>query len=148
MARRTWLSEQRFEFAAQQQTFDSYVHAVDLVDRRIEQLERVIRGTADQGPWRTLVARLRCLRGIDTLTALSLVAEIGDFDRVKSAEEFMAFVGVVPSERSSGERRRQGSNHQESATGMCAACWSGRPGMLAGGRRSATNSPAAAKRQS
>ena len=107
IVRRKWLSEQRFEFAAQQQTFDTYVHAVDLVDARIDQLERAIRETAEQGPWCQLVARLRCLRGIDTLTALALAAEISDFDRFKTAEEFMAFVGLVPSERSSGEQRRQ-----------------------------------------
>ena len=81
----------------------------DLVDARIEQLERAIRETADQEPWRELVARLRCLRGIDTLTALALVTEIGDFGRFRSAAEFMAFVGLVPSEHSSGEQRRQGS---------------------------------------
>ena len=52
VARRTWLSEQRFEFAAQQLTFDTYVHTVDLVDRRIEALERAIRETAEQQPWR------------------------------------------------------------------------------------------------
>jgi transposase len=109
VARRKWLGEQRFEFAAQQQAFDCYVHAVDLVDRRIEALERAIAEAAEQRPWRGLVGRLRCLRGIDTLTALALVAEIGDFDRFRSAEEFMAFVGLVPSERSSGEQRRQGS---------------------------------------
>src|SRR5438876_1415283 len=107
--RRKWLGEQRFEFAAQQITFDGYVHTVDLVDARIEQLERAVRETAGQEPWRALVARLRCLRGIDTLTALALVAEIGDFNRFRSAEEFMAFVGLVPSEHSSGEKRRQGS---------------------------------------
>jgi len=109
VVRRTWLGEQRFEFAAQQQTFDTYVHALDLVDRRIEALERAIRETAEQGPWRALVARLRCLRGIDTLSALALAAEIDDFDRFQRAEELMAFVGLVPSEHSSGERRRQGS---------------------------------------
>jgi transposase len=109
VVRRRWLSEQRFEFVAQQQTFDTYVHAVDLVDARIAQLERAIRETAEQEPWCALVARLRCLRGIDTLTALSLVAEIGDFHRFKTAEEFMAFIGLVPTERSSGEKRRQGS---------------------------------------
>src|SRR3989454_11977297 len=76
VVRRKWLGEQRFPFAAQQITFDSYVHAVDLVDARIDQLERSIRETAEQKPWRTLIARLRCLRGIDTLTALALVAEI------------------------------------------------------------------------
>jgi len=107
--RRKWLGEQRFEHAGEQITFDTYLHAVDLVDRRIEALERAIRETAEQGQWRERVARLRCLRGIDTLTALALVVEIGDFGRFRSAEEFMAFVGLVPSERSSGEQRRQGS---------------------------------------
>jgi transposase len=109
VVRRKWLSEQRFEFVAEQLTFDSYLHAVDLVDARIEALEQAIRETAEQGPWRDLVARLRCLRGIDTLTALALVAEIGDFSRFRTAEEFMAFVGLVPSEHSTGEKRRQGS---------------------------------------
>jgi transposase len=107
--RRRWLGEQRFEHAAAQISFDSYLHAVDLVDARIEQLERTIRETAEQAPWRELVGRLRCLRGIDTLTALALVAEIGDFSRFHSAEQLMAFVGLVPCEHSSGERRRQGS---------------------------------------
>jgi len=96
VARRKWLSEQRFEFAAQQQTFDSYVHTVDLVDARIEQLERAIRETASEGPCRELVARLRCLRGVDTLTAFALAAEVGDYGRFRTAEEFMAFVGLVP----------------------------------------------------
>jgi len=109
VTRRNWLSEQRFEFAAQQTTFDAYLHTVDLVDARIEQLEHAIRETAEQEPWRALVARLRCLRGLDTLTALALVTEIGDFNRFKSAAELMAFVGLVPSEQSSGQKRRQGS---------------------------------------
>jgi transposase len=107
--RRKWLGEQRFEHVAEQITFDAYLHAVDLVDARVEQLERAIRQVAEQGPWRELVARLRCLRGVETLTAMGLVAEIGDFGRFASAEEFMAFVGLVPSEHSSGERRRQGT---------------------------------------
>jgi transposase len=109
VARRRWLSEQRFPFEAQQITFDSYLHAVDLVDARIETLERAIRETSEQEPWRALVGRLRCLRGIETLTALALVTEIGDFDRFNSAAELMAFVGLVPVEHSSGEQRRQGS---------------------------------------
>lgn len=109
VTRRTWLSEQRFAFAAEQLTFDTYLHAVDLVDLRIEALERSIREAAEEDSWRELVARLRCLRGIDTLTALGLVTEIADFSRFATAEEFMAFVGLVPSEHSSGERRRQGS---------------------------------------
>jgi len=109
VVRGKWLGEQRFAYAAEQQTFDTYLHAVDLVDARIARLEQAIRETAEQGPWRELVARLRCFRGIDSLTALALVAEIGDFSRFRRAEELMAFVGLVPSEHSSGERRRQGS---------------------------------------
>jgi transposase len=104
VVRRRWLAEQRFEHVAEQITFDTYLHAVDLLDARIEALERAIRETAEQAPWRK-----RCLRGIDTLTALALTTEIGDFSRFRSAEQFMAFVGLVPSEHSSGEQRRQGS---------------------------------------
>ena len=109
LERRKWLGEQRFERAAQQLTFDSYLHTVDLVDRRVEALDRAIGETAELEPWQPLVSKLRCLRGVDTLTALALVAEIGDFTRFRTAEEFMAFVGLVPSEHSSGERRKQGS---------------------------------------
>jgi transposase len=109
LLRRKWLSEQQFEFPAQQQAFDSYVHTVDLVDARVEQLERSIRETAEQESWRQLVARLRCLRGVDTLTALGLVTEIGDFGRFESPDQLTSFLGLVPSEHSSGGQRRQGS---------------------------------------
>ena len=60
--RRKWLGEQRFEHAAEQITFGTYLHAVDLVDARVEQLERAIREMAEQGPWRKLVSRLRSSR--------------------------------------------------------------------------------------
>jgi transposase len=109
VARRRWLAEQGFSFSAQQQAFDSYLHALDLVDARITSLERAIAETAAEGSWCELVARLRCLRGVDTLSALVIVVEIGDFYRFQTAHEFMAFVGLVPSEHSSGETRRQGS---------------------------------------
>jgi transposase len=109
LTRRRWLSSQTFEQPARQAAFDDYLHALDLLDARIGTLEREIDKLAAEPAFASLVGRLRCLRGVDTLTALGLVAEIGDFDRFASAEEFMSFVGLVPSERSSGERRRQGS---------------------------------------
>jgi transposase len=107
--RREWLGQQAFTDAYQQHAFDDYLVALDLVDRRIQVLERAIDDAATAGPYRDLVARLRCLRGVDTLTAVGLVAEIGDFARFPTAHKFMSFVGLIPSERSSGERRRQGS---------------------------------------
>ena len=109
VTRRRWLSQQTFPFPAQQAAFDDYLHALDLVDARIATLERQIAELAAEPAFAELVGRLRCLRGIDTLTALGIAAEVGDFGRFATAEEFMSFVGLVPSERSSGERRRQGS---------------------------------------
>ena len=54
-------------------------------------------------------ARLRCLRGIDTLTAVGLCAEIGDFERFARAEQLMSYVGLVPSEHTTGQQRRLGA---------------------------------------
>lgn len=113
--RRKWLGEQRFEHAAEQVTFDTYLHAIDLVDRRIEMLERAIRESAEQEPWRELVARLRCLRGIDTLTALALVAEIGDFDRFRTSR------GVHGLRRLGAVRAHLGGTP---ARVVCRTCWS------------------------
>jgi len=107
--RRAWLGSQAFELPGQQQAFDDYLFCVDQVDRRIGVLQAEIVRLAAEGPHAELVGRLRCLRGVDTLTAVGLVCEVGDFDRFKTAEQFMSFVGLVPSERSSGEGRRQGS---------------------------------------
>jgi transposase len=109
VTRRRWLGQQRFAETPRQAAFDDYLHALDLVDARIATLEREIDALAADPAFSPAVGRLRCLRGIDTLTALGIVAEVGDFTRFERAEEFMSFVGLVPSERSSGERRRQGS---------------------------------------
>jgi transposase len=78
-------------------------------NRRIEMLEAELHRLASEGPHRELIGRLRCMRGIDTLTAIGLIAEAGDFTRLTTAEQFMSFVGLIPSERASGESRRQGS---------------------------------------
>jgi len=106
--RRAWRGRQAFRFPGQQQAFDDYLFAVDRVERRIEMLQAELHRRAGEGPHRELIARLRCMRGIDTPTAVRLVAEAGDFTRFRSAE-FMSFVGLIPSERSSGQTRRQGS---------------------------------------
>ena len=109
LTRREWLGRQAFEHPARQAAFDDYLLACDLADRRIETLEGQIAAWAEHEELRPLVGRLRCLRGIDTLTALGLVAEVGDFSRFESAPAFMAYLGLVPSESSSGERSRRGS---------------------------------------
>ena len=60
-------------------------------------------------PWETQVGRLRCLRGVDTLTAVGLCAEVGDFERFARAEQLMSYLGLVPSESTTGNTRRLGS---------------------------------------
>jgi transposase len=60
-------------------------------------------------PWTVQVGRLRCLRGVDTLTAVGLCSEIGDFERFARAEQLMSYVGLVPCESTTGQQRRLGS---------------------------------------
>ena len=116
-----------FAEPARQQAFDTYLGAVDLADRRIELLDRQLDELSGQGPWAGLVGKLRCLRGVDTLTAIGIVCEVGDFDRFHSAQQFMSFVGLVPSERTSGDKRRQGS-----ITGPVMSCFRKLAGFRAG----------------
>lgn len=72
-------------------------------------MDTEIQRIASTVPYAERVAHLRCFRGIDYLTALAFVSEVGDFRRFASAPAFMAFLGLVPSERSSGSRRWQGA---------------------------------------
>jgi transposase len=59
-------------------------------------------------PLAQTVARLRCLRGIDTLSAVGLAVEVGDFQRFERAGQLMSYLGLVPAEHSTGASRRQG----------------------------------------
>lgn len=104
-----WLRRQRFEEPTLQVVFDKYVARLDDTLERLESVDQEIARMAELEPYRKTVAGLRCLRGIDTLTAVGLVAELFDFQRFGHADELMAFVGLVPSEHSSGPKQRRGS---------------------------------------
>jgi transposase len=105
----SWLAELRFERTADRWVFEDYQLAVDQQLSRRECLDARLLEFAQQEPYRTPVAVLRCFRGIDTTTALALVAELHDPRRFPSARHLMGYLGLVPSEASSGTRRRQGS---------------------------------------
>ena len=90
-------------------SFEDYRGGVEALLHRRSELERRIEGLIPTSPWAREVGRLRCLRGIDTLTAVGLCAEIGDFARFGKAGQLMSYLGLVPSEHSSGESRRLGS---------------------------------------
>jgi transposase len=104
-----WLTEQRFDEPAAQRTLAHYRAELDMRLAALRLLEDGLLDIARRPPFGPRVARLATLRGIGELSALTIVVEVGDFLRFGSAPAFMAFVGLVPSERSSGESRRQGS---------------------------------------
>ena len=94
--RRKWLGEQNFDQPAQQLAFDSYLHTLDLVDRRVEALDRELADVAERGDWAGLVATVALSARDRHADRGRARAEIGDFDRFESAEAFMSFVGLVP----------------------------------------------------
>jgi transposase len=103
-----WLHGLTFDHGPDQITFGDYLHAVELIDKRLERMDREIEWLADHSKYAPLVGRLRCLRGVSSLTALAIASEIGDFTRFRRASEFQAFVGLVPSEHSSGQHVMRG----------------------------------------
>lgn len=105
----TWLRAQRWSLAALEQTHRAYLRAVDEAIARLRAVEDDLRALLDLEPLKPRVARLRCFRGVDDLTALTIAAELGDARRFASAPRLMAYVGLVPSEHSSGSKRAQGA---------------------------------------
>ena len=106
---RQWLSMVRLPERGAQATLLDYLGAIDTLVIRRDQVEATISELVPDSPWAQDVARLRCMRGIDTLTAIGLCAEISDFARFEHPNRLMSYVGLVPSERSSGQSRRQGA---------------------------------------
>lgn len=106
---RAWLQKVTFDDPWEQAVFDDYRLAVEQIDARIEALDRQIEALAQSPTYRGPVGALRCFRGIDTRTALGLVTELHGIERFGSARALMAFVGLVPSEASSGDRQRRGA---------------------------------------
>jgi transposase len=99
----------RFGQPGTRAAFDDYRGAVEPLMIRRSELERRIAEQLPVSPWAQTAQRLMCLRGIDTLRAAGLCAEVGDVARFRHPEQLMSDLGVVPSEHSSGTRRRQGS---------------------------------------
>jgi transposase len=108
-AHRRWLRSLAFEHDADQAVFDDYLRAIEYLEERLRALEEKLVALSEKEPYREPVGWLRCFRGIDTLTAMTLVAELHDFRRFESPRTLMSFLGLVPSENSTGEKHRRGA---------------------------------------
>ena len=106
---RVWLSRLAFEALARRLMFAEQLEALDQAQARRERLEQHIEELWPQWSLAWLVEALQALRGYGLINAATVVAEIGDPRRFESPRQLMSFLGLVPSERSTGEKRRRGS---------------------------------------
>lgn len=100
---------QTWPLPALAQTHEAYLRAVDEAVARLQAVEAQLQELVMLEPLRTRVQRLRCFRGMDDITALTIAAELGDARRFPSARGLMAYGGLIPSEHSSGPRRARGA---------------------------------------
>ncbi len=105
---RAWLRTQRFDSPLLQSTFEAYLHAMEDTEARLESLDKQVLALAQTDPYRVPVQYFRCLKGIDTLGALTLLVETQDFRRFQEAPAYMGFTGLVCSENSTGADERRG----------------------------------------
>jgi transposase len=106
---RAWLGELRLEQPLTQLVLDDGLMTIDQVGQRLERLTAQLMEAASASPHAALLAALQCLHGVGLITAVTLVAELGDLTRFGRPRQLMSYVGVVPSEHSSGGRQRRGS---------------------------------------
>jgi transposase len=104
-----WLSEVVCPTPAQQIVFQEYVHAVQEHTERLQRLEQALQAQVTSLRLNPVVEALQALRGVQLTVAVTMVAEIGDLTRVDTPRELMKFLGLIPSEYTSAERRRQGA---------------------------------------
>ena len=104
-----WLSEVVCPTPAQQIVFQEYVRAVNEHTERLQRLEQELQEQVKSWRLHPVVDALQALRGVQFTAAVTMVAEIGDLTRFDTPRELMKFLGLIPSEYSSGDQRRQGS---------------------------------------
>ena len=108
VAYRRWLTTVRFAHSAQQIVLQDYIHAVDDGEKRIIRLVEQIEQLLEQWSMAPVVAAIQAMRGVAFINAVTIVAEIGDFARFTNPRQLMAYVGLVPSEHSTGDNVRRG----------------------------------------
>jgi transposase len=108
-AHRRWIAHIKLPQPTQQIAFEEYVQAVQEASARLERLTGAIGDALGHWRWKPVVDALQALRGIRVLHAVRIAAELGDLARFDSPRQLMGYLGLIPSENSSGQRRHQGS---------------------------------------
>jgi len=105
---RKWLKELSLNHPLLQETFKLYYYHIEELEEKLILIDDKIKTLAQSDRYIKWVNALRCFKGIDYLTALSLICETSDYRRFSTAESFMSYLGLVPGEHSSGNKRIQG----------------------------------------
>lgn len=108
VAYRRWLTTVRFHHPAQQIVFQDYVDAVSDAEARVERLTAQIAGLLPTWSLAPVVEAVQAMRGVAFIVAVTVVAEVGDFQRFDNPRQLMAYLGLTPSEYSSGATVRRG----------------------------------------
>ena len=106
---RRWIADLTFDAPAQQIALDEYRTAIDEADGRVARLTQQLHELVPAWRWAPLVDALQALRGVSFVTAAALVAELGDLRRFDRPRSLMAYLGLVPSEHSTGATERRGT---------------------------------------
>jgi transposase len=144
---RTWLRSLSWTLSSEQLVFDEYLLAVELLEERLRVLDKKLHELAATAPYQEPVGWLRCFRGIDTITAMTILTEIHGLERFASARHFMSYLGLVPGEASSGESRHRtgitkaGNSHVRKALVEAAWHYRHRPSLSADLRRRREGQP-------
>jgi transposase len=104
-----WLASQKLDHIEQRIAFEEMLLAIRQVNERVVRLEQAIRDAVPDWSLAEVVTALMALRGIDLISAAGFLAEIGDLSRFQTPRELMAYLGLVPSEESTGDRIKRGS---------------------------------------
>lgn len=104
-----WLQEQRFEHPAHQIALQEMVDALRVTTERVRRLEAVVAEFVVTWSFAPVVHALQALRGVDLIVAVTFVTEVGDLNRFESPRQLMGYLGLVPSERSTGDSVRRGA---------------------------------------
>jgi transposase len=126
----SWLLQQVMEHPAQQIVLQEYLDAVREASARVQRLTDQIRELIPQWYRAPFVAAYQALRGVSLITATTIVAEVGDLSRFHNPKEHMAYLGLVPSEHSSGASV-PGTVSPKPVTAMPTGSWWKPPGLTA-----------------